>query len=199
MFNSLLGKAKEKKEQKLLEKREKYYRSEILPEIRKIVQGEFVTSKIGVVDKIDVKKSDLNKEDLVNICNDLVGGFIKLNKNLKSFADKLDDFLNNDESIQNSYIEFVLIKNRNRDEFYYNDDKYLIKLFEEYYNEKEDTPFSQTAFDYLTERSKEQLVDDINKELSNLQKAEEVLLKIISMPRSTLAYVCAVKKMEQSI
>ena len=197
IFNSLSGKVKEKKDQKLLEKREKYYRSEILPEIRKIVQGEFVTSKIGVVDRIDAKKCELDKEELIKICNDLVDGSIKLDRCLKPLDNELQIFLNKNELIQNAYIDFVLIKKKDRNEFYYNGDKYLIELFETIYDNQKEIPFSQKVSDYLNQRSVEQLVGDVNKEIANLKKAEELLLKIFLMPRTTLAYVCAVKHMEQ--
>lgn len=199
MFNSLLGKAKEKKEQKLLEKREKYYRSEILPEIRKIVQGEFVTSKIGVVDKIDEKKCNLNKDELIELCGGIVVGLTKFNKIIKVFADELEMFLHTNESIQNDYINFVYIQKKDPNEFYYNDDKYLIDVFKKCFENEKTFPFSKSAIDYLKVKSCEQIINEFNRELSDFKKAEEILLKVISMPKATLAYVCAVKQMEASL
>ena len=197
IFNNLSGKVKEKKDQKLLEKKEKYYRSEILPEIRKIVQGEFVTSKIGIVDKIDEKKYELSKEELIRACGDVVVGLTKFNKIVKNFADELELFLQTNEEIQNAYIDFVYVQKKDANEFYYNEEQYLIDVFRKCYENEDTFPFAQTAIDYLNKKNNKQIIDDFNKELSDFKKTEEILLKIISMPKTALAYICAVKHMEQ--
>lgn len=196
IFNSLSGKVKEKKDQKLLEKKEKYYRSEILPEIRKIVQGEFVTSKIGITNKINKKNCALSKDDLIRICDNLTRGFLELNEILKPLANALDNFLMTDEGIQQSYINYVLVGKNNRNNFYYNEDKYLIDVFKTCYPVRKYDSASQALSKYLSQKSIEQLVDCINIELSHIISAEEMLMKIFQLPKTTLAYVCAVKHME---
>lgn len=174
MFNSLLGKAKEKKEQKLLEKREKYYRSEILPEIRKIVQGEFVTSKIGVVNKID-KTYNLSKEDLIKLCGELISISTRFRKIANSFDSDLKQYLNENKEIQNAYNNFMS-SNKSSDNFEYNGNLYFLDIIKEQLERNKKSSLFKGLLDEISSRDETRLINDINNQLASIRRCENILI-----------------------
>lgn len=188
IFNNLSGKIKEKKEQKLLEKREKYYREEILPKIRKIVQGEFVTSKIGVVDKID-GAGNLSKDDLLNICGKLVTASVRFNKIVDSFDNALKNYLKENDEIQEAYKLYVE-KNKTSDGFEYNKNLYLLDVFVIQYEKYKENELSKINAKRFAELDSNGLIKTINELLSSIRRGENILIPSMLMtPQLVLNFI----------
>ena len=188
IFNNLSGKIKEKKDQKLLEKREKYYREEILPKIRKIVQGEFVTSKIGVVDKID-GAGNLSKDDLLNICGKLVTASVRFNKIVDSFDNALKNYLKENDEIQEAYKLYVE-KNKTSDGFEYNKNLYLLDVFVIQYEKYKENELSKINAKRFAELDSNGLIKTINELLSSIRRGENILIPSMLMtPQLVLNFI----------
>lgn len=188
IFNNLSDKVRAKKDQKSLEKREKYYRSEILPEIRKIVQGEFVTSKIGVVDKID-GAGNLSKDDLLNICGKLVTASVRFNKIVDSFDNALKNYLKENDEIQEAYKLYVE-KNKTSDGFEYNKNLYLLDVFVIQYEKYKENELSKINAKRFAELDSNGLIKTINELLSSIRRGENILIPSMLMtPQLVLNFI----------
>lgn len=189
IFNKLSGKVRARKDQKILEKREKYYRSEILPEIRKIVQGEFVTSKIGLANKLDENKCDLSKEELLEICKKLVTASVRFNKIVDSFDNALKNYLKENDEIQEAYKLYVE-KNKTSDGFEYNKNLYLLDVFVIQYEKYKENELSKINAKRFAELDSNGLIKTINELLSSIRRGENILIPSMLMtPQLVLNFI----------
>jgi len=180
IFNNLSSKVKKKKDQKLLEKKEKYYRSEILPEIRKIVQGEFITSKIGVVNKIDENKCDLRKEELLEICKKLVTVSTRFRKISNSFDCSLRKYLQENKEIQQAY-NIYMKNNKSSNNYEYNNNLYFLDVFKTQCEQYKESDLAKCIADNFSTFNRSELINEINGLLNSISCSENVLIPSMLM------------------
>lgn len=180
IFNNLSSKVKKKKDQKLLEKKEKYYRSEILPEIRKIVQGEFITSKIGVVNKIDENKCDLRKEELLEICKKLVTVSTRFRKISNSFDCSLRKYLQENKEIQQAY-NIYMKNNKSSNNYEYNNNLYFLDVFKTQCEQYKESDLAKCIADNFSTFNRSELINEINGLLKSISCSENVLIPSMLM------------------
>lgn len=180
IFNNLSSKVKKKKDQKLLEKKEKYYRSEILPEIRKIVQGEFITSKIGVVNKIDENKCDLRKEELLEICKKLVTVSTRFRKISNSFDCSLRKYLQENKEIQQAY-NIYMKNNKSSNNYEYNNNLYFLDVCKTQCEQYKESDLAKCIADNFSTFNRSELINEINGLLNSISCSENVLIPSMLM------------------
>jgi len=180
IFNKLSGKVRARKHQKILEKKEKYYRSEILPEIRKIVQGEFVTSKIGLANKLDENKCDLSKEELLEICKKLVTVSTRFRKISNSFDCSLRKYLQDNKEMQQAY-NIYMKNNKSSNNFEYNNNLYFLDVFKLQCEQYKESDLAKCVADKFLNFNKSELIEEINGLLNSISRSENVIIPSMLM------------------